>query len=128
MPWSYAWVAKFRFWIRCGNLAACARAPILLPGAILPIRWATQRLLRMAGEVALMEYAAAALYRTYCVPALVSGLMKTGRLRDKTIERMVGTYLFLITMYQYPVDHPQAQRALRKVKQMHEALGLAAGA
>ncbi len=85
----------------------------------------SDRLLRIAGEVALMELEAAALYRTYCIPALVRGLMKTDKFRDYPIQRMMGTYMFLITMFQYPIDDPKVLKGLRIVNRMHHSLGLA---
>lgn len=73
----------------------------------------------LAGECALMELSAAAGYRTFCFPNLVRGLLKTGKMRDYPVERMLDTFEFLNTMMQYPFNDPRVLAQLQRTNGLH---------
>lgn len=73
----------------------------------------------IAGECTLMELSAAAGYRTFCLPELVKGLLKTGKMRDRSIERMMDTFEFLTTMVQRPYNDPAVLAQLERTNGMH---------
>lgn len=73
----------------------------------------------LAGECALMELSAAAGYRTFCFPNLVRGLLKTGKMRDYPVERMLDTFEFLNTMMQYPFNDARVLAQLERTNGLH---------
>lgn len=73
----------------------------------------------LAGECALMELSAAAGYRTFCFPNLVRGLLKTGKMRDYPVERMLDTFEFLNTMMQYPFNDPRVLAQFARTNGLH---------
>jgi hypothetical protein len=75
---------------------------------------------RLAGECSLMELSAAAGYRTFCFPPLVRGLLKSGKMRDNSSQRMLDTFDFLNTMVQYPADHPRTVEQLDRTNGLHK--------
>ena len=74
---------------------------------------------RLAGECSLMELSAAAGYRTFCFPELVKGLLKTGKMRDNPIDRMMDTFEFLTTMMQRPFNDPRVILQLARTNELH---------
>lgn len=73
----------------------------------------------IAGECSLMELSAAAGYRTFCLPELVRGLLKSGKMREKSVSRMLDTFDFLNTMVQYPFDHPRTVQQFERTNELH---------
>lgn len=82
----------------------------------------------LAGECALMELSAAAGYRTFCFPNLVRGLLKTGKMRDDSMERMLDTFEFLNTMMQYPFNDPRVTAQLDRTMGLHARYKVAGSA
>lgn len=80
---------------------------------------------RLAGECCLMELSAAAGYRTFCFPKLVEGLMKSGKMKNQSVHRMFGTFIFLNTMLQYPMNDQRVLQALKRVNEMHRKYAVA---
>lgn len=76
-------------------------------------------LYRLAGEFCLMELSAAAGYRTFCFPQLVKGLMKTGKMQDRSVSRMIDTFDFLKTMVLYPLEDPRVVAQLERTNKLH---------
>lgn len=74
---------------------------------------------RISGEFRLMELSAAAGYRTFCLPDLVRGLRKTGKMKDRSFQRMMDTFDFLSTMFQYPMSHPRVIEELHRTGHVH---------
>jgi hypothetical protein len=74
---------------------------------------------RLAGELTLMELSAAAGYRTFCFPDLIRGLLKSGKMRDKSINRMMDTFEFLNTMCQHPINDPLVLQQLERTNGLH---------
>lgn len=74
---------------------------------------------RMAGEFCLMELSAAAGYRTFCLPELVKGLLKTGKMKDRSLHRMIDTFEFLKTMFQHPVSDETVLQQLKRTNELH---------
>jgi hypothetical protein len=74
---------------------------------------------RIAGECSLMELSAAAGYRTFCIPALVMGLLKTGKMEGKSVRRMIDTFEFLNTMFQHPLNDQRVLAQLRRTNGLH---------
>lgn len=83
---------------------------------------------RLAGELTLMELSAAAGYRTFCFPDLIRGLLKSGKMRDKSITRMMDTFEFLKTMCQYPMNDPQVLQQLERTNGQHAKYKVAGAA
>lgn len=83
---------------------------------------------RLAGELSLMELSAAAGYRTFCFPDLIRGLLKSGKMRDKSITRMMDTFEFLKTMCQYPMNDPQVLQQLERTNGQHAKYKVAGAA
>jgi hypothetical protein len=75
---------------------------------------------RIAGECSMMELSAAAGYRTFCLPDLVKGLLKSAKMRDKSFTRMFDTFEFLNTMMQYPMNHPKTLEQLERTNGLHK--------
>jgi hypothetical protein len=74
---------------------------------------------KVAGECSLMELSAAAGYRTFCLPALVRGLLKSAKMRDKSVSRMFDTFEFLNTMIQYPMNDHRVLAQLERTNGLH---------
>jgi hypothetical protein len=74
---------------------------------------------KLAGECSLMELSAAAGYRTFCFPDLIKGLLKTGKMRDYPVERMLDTFEFLNTMMQYPYNDSRVLKQLERTNGLH---------
>ncbi|MDZ4834185.1 MAG: hypothetical protein SGJ27_10450 [Candidatus Melainabacteria bacterium] len=86
---------------------------------VLKKRRLTEIVCHLAGECALMELSAAAGYRTFCFPNLVRGLLKTGKMRDYSVERMLDTFEFLNTMMQYPFNDPRVLAQIERTNKLH---------
>jgi len=95
---------------------------------ILKKRKLTEIICHLAGECALMELSAAAGYRTFCFPNLVRGLLKTGKMRDNSVERMLDTFEFLNTMMQYPFNDPRVIAQLERTMGLHARYKVAGNA
>lgn len=80
----------------------------------------SETLNRLAGRWALMELSAAAGYRTFCLPDLVRGLVKSGKMQGQSFTRMYDTFEFLYTMMQYPLDHPKTLEQLERTNGLHD--------
>ena len=78
-----------------------------------------QLVYRMAGEFSLMELSAAAGYRTFCLPELIRGLLKTGKMKDRSVERMIDTFEFLKTMFEHPYDDSKVLAQLNRTNGLH---------
>lgn len=104
-----------------GVLARVALIPKL--GAsilyVLKRRSLKELICHLAGECALMELSAAAGYRTFCFPELIKGLLKTGKMRDRSVDRMMDTFEFLNTMMQYPLNDPRVESQLDRTNGLH---------
>mgnify|MGYP003384637246 CR=1 FL=1 len=74
---------------------------------------------RVAGECMLMELSAAAGYRTFCFPALIKGLMKTGKMKDRSVDRMMDTFEFLNTMMQHPFNDSRVLEQIERTNELH---------
>lgn len=74
---------------------------------------------RMGGELSLMELSAAAGYRTFCLPDLIKGLLKSGKMRGQPISRMLDTFEFLNTMFQFPMNDPRVDAQLERTNGLH---------
>jgi len=74
---------------------------------------------RLAGECMLMELSAAAGYRTFCFPELVKGLLKTGKMKNSPVERMMDTFEFLSTMVQHPLNDQRVLRQFERTNGLH---------
>lgn len=74
---------------------------------------------RLAGECCMMELSAAAGYRTFCLPDLVRGLLKSGKMQNKSVSRMFDTFEFLNTMMSYPAFHPKTIKQLERANELH---------
>lgn len=83
---------------------------------------------RLAGECSLMELSAAAGYRTFCLPELVKGLLKTGKMKNKPVDRMLDTFEFLNTMIQHPANDPRVLQQLARTSGLHSRYKLAGAA
>ncbi len=83
---------------------------------------------RLAGECSLMELSAAAGYRTFCFPNLVKGLLKTGKMRDQPVQRMMDTFDFLITMFQLPPNDHLVLEHLERTNGLHSRYKVAGAA
>lgn len=75
---------------------------------------------RLAGECTLMELSAAAGYRTFCFPDLIRGLVKTGKMKNRPVDRMMDTFDFLTTMFQQPLDDPHVIAHLERTNGLHK--------
>jgi hypothetical protein len=107
---------------RQGLVARIALIPMLGQSAIRNItehNW-RELLPRIMGECSLMELSAAAGYRTFCFPGLIRGLLKTGKMKEKSFSRMFDTFDFLNTMVQYPMDHPKTVEQLERANGLHK--------
>jgi hypothetical protein len=94
---------------------------------VLKRRKLSELISHLAGECALMELSAAAGYRTFCFPNLVRGLMKTGKMRDYSVERMLDTFEFLNTMMQYPFNDQRVVAQLERTNGLHSRYKVAGG-
>lgn len=74
---------------------------------------------RLAGECSLMELSAAAGYRTFCMPDLIKGLLKTGKMKNKPVTRMLDTFEFLNTMFQQPLNDSRVVQHLARTNGLH---------
>jgi hypothetical protein len=83
---------------------------------------------RLAGELTLMELSAAAGYRTFCFPALVAGLMKTGKMKNRPVDRMMDTFDFLNCMFQLPLRDPLVSGQLERTIGLHRKYRVAGAA
>lgn len=83
---------------------------------------------RLLGECTLMELSAAAGYRTFCFPDLIKGLLKTGKMRDNPIQRMMDTFEFLNTMVQHPMTDERVARQLERTNGLHAKYKVAGAA
>lgn len=83
---------------------------------------------RLAGECCLMELSAAAGYRTFCFPGLVEGLMRSGKMKDRSVHRMFDTFTFLNTMLQYPMGDQHIMQALKRTNGLHRRYKVAGAA
>lgn len=79
----------------------------------------SELLARMLGECSLMELSAAAGYRTFCFPDLIKGLLKTGKMRNSPVQRMMDTFEFLNTMVQRPYNDPRVAEQLARTNGLH---------
>jgi len=104
-----------------GFLARVALIPKLGKSVLLVLRQHRlgELVVRLAGECGLMELSAAAGYRTFCFPALVQGLLKTGKMKNQPVERMLDTFEFLNTMVQYPYNDPRVLAQLERTNGLH---------
>jgi hypothetical protein len=80
---------------------------------------------RLAGECSLMELSAAAGYRTFCFPNLIRGLLKTNKMRDKPVQRMMDTFDFLTTMMQRPLNDSRVAKHLERTNNLHSRYSVA---
>ena len=80
------------------------------------------------GQCMLMELSAAAGYRTFCFPALVRGLLKSGKMRYKSSARMFDTFEFLNTMVQFPMNHRHTLKQLENTNKLHARYKVAGSA
>ncbi len=85
-------------------------------------------LYRVAGELSLMELSAAAGYRTFCLPDLVKGLLRTGKMRDRPVDRMLDTFDFLNTMVQQPMHSDRVAQQLSRTNGLHSRYKVASSA
>ncbi len=83
---------------------------------------------RLAGEFCLMELSAAAGYRTFCLPNLVRGLLKTGKMKDQPLHRMIDTFEFLKTMFQHPPTELTFHHQLARTNELHKKYKVAGAA
>jgi len=60
-----------------------------------------------------------ALFRTYAIPSISKLLAKTGELIDRSRKRYDDTELIMYTITENGYDSEQAQRAFRRMNQMH---------
>lgn len=80
---------------------------------------ASELVYRVAGECSLMELSAAAGYRTFCFPELVKGLLKTGKMKARSVHRMIDTFEFLNTMFQHPMNDWRVLQQLERTNGLH---------
>lgn len=104
-----------------GIYARVALIPILSHSAVHAVRrhGLSDFWLRVGGECMLMELSAAAGYRTFCFPDLIKGLLKTGKMRDRSVQRMMDTFEFLNTMLQKPMSDPKVTAQLERTNGLH---------
>ncbi|MBY0549171.1 MAG: hypothetical protein K2W95_17995 [Candidatus Obscuribacterales bacterium] len=74
---------------------------------------------RVAGECSLMELSAAAGYRTFCFPELVKGLLKTGKMKARSVHRMIDTFDFLNTMFQHSFNDHRVLQHIERTNGLH---------
>jgi hypothetical protein len=74
---------------------------------------------RVAGEFSLMELSAAAGYRTFCLPDLIKGLLRTGKMKNRPVDRMMDTFEFLNTMVQQPLNSERVREQLARTNGLH---------
>ena len=74
---------------------------------------------RVAGECSLMELSAAAGYRTFCFPELVKGLLKTGKMKARSVHRMIDTFDFLNTMFQHSYNDSRVLQHIERTNGLH---------
>lgn len=80
---------------------------------------ASDTIYRVAGECSLMELSAAAGYRTFCMPDLVRGLLKTNKMRDQSFQRMMDTFDFLNSMMQFPFNDKRVKAHFARTNYQH---------
>jgi hypothetical protein len=80
---------------------------------------------RLAGECTLMELSAAAGYRTFCFPNLIRGLLKTNKMRDRPVQRMMDTFDFLTIMMQRPFNDWRVVQQLERTNKLHSRYSVA---
>lgn len=83
---------------------------------------------QLAAERALMELSAAAGYRTFCFPDLVKGLLKTGKMKERSVSRMMDTFEFLNCMMQKEFNDPEVLRQLERTNGLHARYKVAGAA
>jgi hypothetical protein len=104
-----------------GFYARMALIPKLSSSAFHALRnhGAGEMLYRLGGECSLMELSAAAGYRTFCFPDLIRGLLKTGKMKDRSVDRMMDTFEFLNTMVKYPLSDDRVLQQLERTNRLH---------